>query len=158
MGFALGCVYFLSRGAESGGAHPPWLMVHSRYCLQVSCVVCFHSFIRPFIHSFPLIPMPHSYSPPHPSYCSVRVRVRSPRVGSNSCPLSWWCYPSISSATTLFSFHLQSFPASESFPMSWLFASGGQSTGASASALVLPMNIQGWFPLGWTDLISLLAV
>ena len=114
MGFALGCVYFLSQGAESGGAHPPWLMVHSRYCLQVSCVVCFHSFIRPFIHSFPLIPMPHSYSPPHPSYCSVRVRVRSPRVCSNSCPLSWWCNPTVSSATALFSFHLQSFPASES--------------------------------------------
>ena len=76
-----------------------------------------------------------------------------PGVCSNSCPLSWWCYLTISSSVTHF-FCLQSFPASESFPMSQLFASGGQSIGASASAIVLPMNIQGWFPLGLTGLIS----
>ena len=79
----------------------------------------------------------------------------SPGVCSDSCPLSRWCYPTISSSATLFSFCLESFPASGSFPMSWLFASGDQSIGASASASVLPMNTQGWFPLGLTGLISL---
>ena len=76
-------------------------------------------------------------------------------VCSKSCPLSQWCYLTISSSAVLFFFHLQSFPASWSIPMSRLFASGGQSTGASASASVLPMNIQGWFLLGLTGLISL---
>ena len=79
----------------------------------------------------------------------------SPRVCSNSCPLSQWCHPTISSSVTPFSSCPQSFPASRSFPMSWLFASGSQSIGASASAAVLPMNIQDWFPLGLTGLISL---
>ena len=78
----------------------------------------------------------------------------SPRVCSNSCLLSWWCHTTISSSVTRFSCP-QSFPASGSFPMSQLFASGGQSIGASA--LVLLMNIQGWFPLGLTGLISLLS-
>ena len=76
-------------------------------------------------------------------------------VCSNSCPLSQWCHPTISSSVVPFSSCLQSFPASGSFPMSQLFPSGGQSIGASASASVLPINIQGWFPLGWTGLISL---
>ena len=71
----------------------------------------------------------------------------SPRVCSNSCPLSWWCHSTISSAI-LFSSCPESFPASGSFQMSQLFASGGQSIGASASASVLPVNIQSWFPLG----------
>ena len=75
----------------------------------------------------------------------------SPRVCLNSYRLSYWCHPTISFSATLFSFCLQSFPASESFPMSQLFASGGQSIGDSAS--VLPMNVQGWFPLGLTGLI-----
>ena len=79
----------------------------------------------------------------------------SPRACSNSCPLSWWCHPTISSSVTLFSSCLQSFPASGSFPMSWAFTSSGQSIGASASASVPPMNIQDWFPLGLTSLISL---
>ena len=86
----------------------------------------------------------------------ARLSCPSPFPGacSNSCPLSWWCHPtSVSSSFSC----LQSFPASGSFPMSWLFASGGQSVGASASALVLPMSIQSWFPLGWTSLISLLS-
>ena len=80
----------------------------------------------------------------------------SPRACSNPCPLSRWCHPAISSSATPFSSCLQSSPASGSFPMSQFFASGGQSIGASASASVLPMNIQGWFPfLGMTRLISL---
>ena len=81
----------------------------------------------------------------------------SPRVCSNSCPLSWWWHPTFSSSVIPFSSCLQSFPALGSFPVSWLFASGGQSIGASASASVLPINIQGLFPLGLTGLISLLS-
>ena len=78
----------------------------------------------------------------------------SPRICSNLCLLSWWHHATISFSVALFSC-LQSFPASGSFPMSWLFASGGQSIGASALASVLPMNIKGWFPLGLTGWISL---
>ena len=79
----------------------------------------------------------------------------TPRVCSNSCSLSQWCYLTISSSAIPFSSCPQSFPASDSFPMSQLFTSGGQSIGVSASTSVLPMNIQDWFPLGWTDWISL---
>ena len=75
----------------------------------------------------------------------------------NSCPLSRWCHPTISSSVIPFISCLQPFPASGSFPMSQLFAWGGQSIEASASAAVLRMNIQGWFPLGLTGLISLLS-
>ena len=80
----------------------------------------------------------------------------TPRACSNSGPSSQWCHPTILSSVIFFSC-LQSFPASGSFQMSQFFASGGQSTGASASASVLPMNIQDWYPLGWTCLISLLS-
>ena len=83
--------------------------------------------------------------------------LHSPRVCSNSCPLSRWCHPTISSSVIPFPSCLRSFPASGSFPVSQLFTSSVQSIGASASASVLPMNIQGWFPLGWTGLISLLS-
>ena len=79
----------------------------------------------------------------------------TPGACSNSCPSSRWCHPTISFSVISFSSCLQSFPAPGSFPKSWLFASGGQSIGASTSAPVLPMNIQGWFPLGLTGLISL---
>ena len=78
----------------------------------------------------------------------------TPGVYSNSCPLSRWCHPTISSSVVPFSIPFQSFPASGSFPMSHFFTSGGQSIGASAAASVLPMNIQDWFPLGWTGFIS----
>ena len=81
----------------------------------------------------------------------------TPRACSSSCPSSQWCHPTISSSVVPFSSCLQSFPASRSFPMSWLFASDGQRNGASSSASVLPMNIQDLFPLGLTDLISLLS-
>ena len=77
------------------------------------------------------------------------------QVCSNSCPLNRWCHPAISSSAALFSSCPQSFPASGFFPMSRLFTSGGQIIGASASASVLSMNIQGWFPLGLAGLISL---
>ena len=78
----------------------------------------------------------------------------SPGACSNSCPLSQWCHPTITSSVAPFSSCLQFFPVSESFPVSQSFTSGGQRIGVSTSASVLPMNIQGWFPLGLTGLIS----
>ena len=81
----------------------------------------------------------------------------SPGVCSNSCSLSPWCHPTISSSVAPFSCCSQSFQASRSFSMSWLFGSGGQSIGASTSASVLPINIQDWFPL-WMDWLDLLVV
>ena len=88
-------------------------------------------------HAWPLCPSP------------------TPGVNSNSCPLRWWCHPTISSSVVPFSSCPQSFPTSGSFQMSQLFTLGGQSTGVSASASVLPMNIQDWSVLGWTGWISL---
>ena len=79
----------------------------------------------------------------------------TPGVYSHSCPLSWWCHPTVSSSVDPFSSHLQSFPASGSFQMRQLFTSGGQSTGVSALGSVLPPNIQNWLPLRWTRWISL---
>ena len=81
----------------------------------------------------------------------------TPGVYSNSYPLSRWYHPTISSSVVPFSSHLQSFPTSGFFPVSQFFASNGQSIGVSASALVLPMNIQDWFPSGWTGWICLLS-
>ena len=95
--------------------------------------------------------LPHGLQHPSPPCPSP-----NPGAYSNSCPLSWWCHPTISSSVTPFSSCPQSFPESESFPVSRLFTSGGQSTGASALASVLPMNIQDWFPLGLPGLISLM--
>ena len=93
---------------------------------------------------------------PWTSACQASLPFTSPEVSSNSCPLSQWCHPTISLSVVPFSC-LQSFPASGSFPMSQLSASGDQSIGVSALASVLPMNIQGWFPLGLTGLIYLLS-
>ena len=81
----------------------------------------------------------------------------SPGACSNSCPLSQWCHPAISSSVTPFASCPQSSPTSGCFPRSWLFASGGQSIGTSAAALVLPMEYSGWFPLRFTGLISLVS-
>ena len=94
-----------------------------------------------------------------PMHCSMPgfPVLHYPRVCSDSCPLSRWCHLTLSSSATLFSFCLRSFSTSGSFPMSCLFTSGGQSIGVSASASVFPMNIQGWFPLGLTGLISLMS-
>ena len=108
------------------------------FLFQFSCSVMFDS-LRP--HE------PQQARPPCPS--------PTPGVYSNSCPLSRWSHPTISSFVVPFSSCLQSFQAPGSFPISQFFASGGQSVGASALALVLPMNIQDWFPLGWTGWISL---
>ena len=79
----------------------------------------------------------------------------TPGACSNSCPSNWWCHPTISSSVVHFSSHLQSFPASGSFPRSPFLVPGSQSIGVSASTSVLPVNIQGWLPLGWTGWISL---
>ena len=79
----------------------------------------------------------------------------TPETHTNSSPLSWWCHPTVSSSAIPFSSHLQFFSSSGSFPVSQFFTSGGQSIGVSASASVLPMNIQSWFPLAWTGWISL---
>ena len=94
---------------------------------------------------------------PWAAVCRLPCPSPSPGVCSSSCPLSRWCHPTISASVAPFSFCLQFFPASGSFLMSQLFISGSQNIGTSASASVLPMNIQGWFPLGLTSLISLLS-
>ena len=99
--------------------------------------------------------MSHSLQPRGLQHTRPPCPSPMPRVYSNSCPLSWWCHPTISSSVIPFSSFLQSFPASGFFPMSQFFASGDQSIRVSASASVLQMNIQGDFPLGLTDWISL---
>ena len=104
---------------------------------------------------FSLSVMSDSLRPHRLQHVGPPYPLPTPGVYSNSCPLSQWCHPTTSSSVVPFCSSLQSFPASGSFSMSQLFASGGQSIGVSASASVLPMNIQVWFPLGWTAWISL---
>ena len=96
-----------------------------------------------------------SLRPHEPQHTRPPCPSPTPGVYPNSCPLSWWCHPTISSSVSPFSSCPQSFPASGAFQMSQLFASGGQSIGVSASTSVLPMNTQDRFPLGWTGWISL---
>ena len=100
-------------------------------------------------------PCPTPCNPMNCSMPGLPCPSPTPKVHPNPCPLSWRCHPTISSSVIPFSSCPQSFPASGSFEMSQLFPSGGQSIGVSASASVLPMNIQDWFPLGWTGWISL---
>ena len=111
---------------------------------------------RRFISSvqFSCSVMSNSLRPHESQHARLPCPSPTPGVYSNSCPSSQWCHPTISSSVVPFSSCPQSFSASGSFPMSQLFAWGGQSTGVSASASVLPMNIQDWFPLGWTGWIS----
>ena len=129
-------VYFLLKGRIP--PHSPHLQGQIACTVQFSCSVMSDSL------------WPHGLQ-------HTRLPCPSPtsRAYSNSCPLGQWCQPTISSSVIPFSSHLQSFPASESFPMRQFFLSGGQSIGVSASASVLPMIIQDWFPLGWTGWISL---
>ena len=103
-----------------------------------------------FIHSV----MPDSLRPHGLQHARLPCPLPIPRACSNSCPSSWWCHSTISFSVIPFSY-LQSFPASGSFPMNKFFTSGGQSIGVSASASVLTMNIQDWFPLGLSCLLSL---
>ena len=112
-------------------------------CVSISSVQFSHSVV-----SDSLWPCESQHTrPPRPS--------PTPRVYSNSCPSSYWCHPAISSSVIPFSSCPQSLPASEYFPMSQLFAWGGQSIGVSALASVLPMNTQEWPPLGWTGWTAL---
>ena len=117
----------------------PCFILYSFYSVQFSCSVLFDSL------------------PPH-ELQHARPPCPSPTPGghSNSCPSSQWCHPAISSSVIPFSSCPQSLPASGSFPMSQLFAWGGQSIGVSASASVLPMNTQNWSPLEWTDIICII--
>ena len=101
--------------------------------------------------------MYHSLRPHRLQHTRPPCPSPTPRVYSNSCPLSWWCHPTILSSVIPFSSCFQSFPASGSFQMIQFFASSGQSIGVSTSALVPPMNIQDWFALRLTGLISLLS-
>ena len=110
----------------------------------------YHYFCCSVAQSCPTLCDPHGLQ-----HSRVPCPSPSPSVCSNSCPVSRWYHPTISSSVIPFSSCLQSFPTSGSFPMSWLFTSGGQHIGALASASVLLMNIQGWFPLGLTGFISL---
>ena len=110
----------------------------------------FHLLVQ-FSHSV----MSNSLQPHGLQHTRLLCPSPAPGVDLNSCPLSRWCLPTISSSIVPFSSCLQSFPASGSFPMSQLFTSGGQSIGVSALTSVLPMNIQDWFPLWWTGWISL---
>ena len=95
------------------------------------------------------------FATPWTAACQASLSVTNSGVHPNPCALSWWCHPTISSSVFPFYSCAQSFPASWSFPMSQLFASGGQSIGVSASTSVLPMNTQDLSPLGWTSWISL---
>ena len=104
-----------------------------------------------FIHSV----MSDSLQPHEPQHARPPCPSPTPGVHPNQCPSSQWCHSTISSFVIPFSSGPQSFPASGSFPMSQLFASGDQNIGVSASTSVLPMNTQGWSPLGWTSWISL---
>ena len=107
------------------------------------------------IHQFSCSVMSDSLQPHRLQHARLPCPSPTPRVYSNSWPLSWWCHPTIPSSVISFSSCLQSFPASGSFQISQLFTSNSQRNGVSASASVLLMNTQDWFPLGWTGWISL---
>ena len=131
-----------------------WISLHL-FLIHWSVCLCMHQyhtvlikkavFFLLFSHSV----MSDSLWPHGLQHARLPCPSPSPRVCSNSCLLSWWCHPTILSSIVPFSSGLQLSPVSESFLISQLFASGGQSIRASASASVLPMNIQGWFPLGF---------
>ena len=127
------------------------LKISPKLIIDVKIMISSDNFCIQFSHSV----MSDSLLPHELQH--ARPPCPSPNAGvhPNPCPLSRWCQPTISSSVAPFSSCPQSFPASGSFPMSQLLASGGQSIGVSTSASVLPMNIQDWFPLGWTGCISL---
>ena len=113
------------------------------------------SYDQPQFSSVQLLSHVQLLAAPWTAACQASLSITNPGVHPNPYPSSWWCHPTISSSVIPFSSHLQSFPASRSFPMSQFFSSAGQSIEVSASTSVLPMNIQDWFPLGWTCWISL---
>ena len=122
-------------------------------CFSFSSWYKFWKLSKQFSHSF----MSDSLWPHGLQYARLPCSAPTPWAYSNSCRSSQWCHPTILSSVITLSSHLQSFPASGSFPMSQFFTSGGLSIGVSATTSVLPMNIQNWFPLGLTGLISLLS-
>ena len=130
-----------------------WSMAESLPCSSETVTVLLGS-CTPVLLLFSCSVMSNSLRPHGLQHPKFPCPSPSPGACSNSCPLSRWCHPTISSSVVPFSC-LQSLPTSGSFLMSQLFASGGQSIGASASSLVLPINIQSWFPLGLTSWISL---
>ena len=136
-------------GIKSKGRKLVWRTVGSKYTLLFWICSYLHFCLS---SSFQKI-VSDSLQPHGLKHTRLPCPSLTPRVCSDSCALSQWCHPTISSSVVPFTFCLQSFPASGSYPMSQLFASGSQTLGVSASALVLPMNIQGWFPLGLTSLI-----
>ena len=140
--------------------HKSWLSTHTlpdgQYWIKIEYILCswrWRSFISTVQFSCSVL---SDYMQPH-GLQHDRLLCPSPTPGtySHSCPLSWWCHPTISSSVVPFSSCPQSFPASGSVQMSQVFTVGGQSIGISVSALVLSQNIQDWFPLGWTGWISL---
>ena len=128
-----------------GGKSSNWLRSKSdsSYQGKISSVQFNHSIVS------------NSLQPHEPQHTRPPCPSPTPGVHPNPCPSSQWCHPTISSSVIPFSSCPQSFPASGSFPVSQLFASGGQSIGVSASTSVLPMNNQDWSPSGWTGWISL---
>ena len=122
----------------------PWVTIYliHKSIIQFSSVQLSHSVVS------------DSLRPHEPQHARPHCPSPTPGACSNSCPSSWWCHPTISSSIILSSSCLQSFPASGTFPMSQFFAWGGPSIGVSASASVLPVKIQDWFPLERTDWIS----
>ena len=115
----------------------------------------YHKTLKHVDHSSVQSVMPNSLRPHGVQQARPPCPSLTPRAYSNSCPSSWWCHPTISSSVIPFSSRLQSLSSSGSLLKSQFFMSGGQIIGASASASVLPKNIQDWFPLGWTGWISL---
>ena len=125
------------------------LLCHSVFTYSQVLLTDYRPLLSLFLLSvFSLSVMPDSLRPHGLQLARLPCPSPFPGACSNSCPLSHWCHPTISSSVIPFSSCPQSFPASESFPMSQLFTAGVQSIWASASAAVFPVNIQGWFPLG----------
>ena len=139
--------YLDNRKLHTTGRAKFWRKTMALNCLQV---IMKHQSVQ-----FSRLVMSDSLWPHRLQHADLPCPSPTPRACSNSCPSSWWCHPTISSSAVPFSSFFQSFPASGSFPVSQFFTSRGQSFGGSASASVLPMNVQDWFPLGWTGWISL---
>ena len=126
--------------------------------MQIKTTMRYHlTQVRISSVQFNLSVMSNSLQPHGLQHASSSRSSSFPKVCLNSSLLCQWFHPVFSSSDALFSFCPQSFPGSGTFPISWLFTSDDQNTGASASASVIPMSIQGWYPLGWTGLISLLS-
>ena len=139
---------------RTGHGTTDWLKIRKGVCQGCLLSLCLLTYIKSY-YCCSVTQLSDSLWPHRLQHNRYDCPSPSPGVGSNSCPLSQWCYPTISSSVVPFFSYLQSFPASGSFLMNQCCVSGDQSIRASASASVLPMNISGWFSLGWTGWISL---